>query len=273
MCRSPALFELSYVALFVRILVVLIRSVNVPSDPGAQREHEDLPPIPRSPPTSSRRRIMAIATWGVPDMIVLHYTGMPDVEGAIAKLCTAARCIGALYRAGRRPPSFNSVRNPNALACRRGVLGRRRGINSCSIGIEIVNRGHDWGYPEFPLRQIAAVIRAVPRHHLRRSPPCARALGRSLRRARKIPARNFHGIRWPIQASAIGCSRRRSCARALKLGTISDDVRHLQTALAKYGYAVPTSGKYDNATAAVVNPPSSAISARRASTASPIIRR
>jgi N-acetyl-anhydromuramyl-L-alanine amidase AmpD len=26
-------------------------------------------------------------------------------------------------------------------------------INSCSIGIEIVNRGHDWGYPDFPLRQ------------------------------------------------------------------------------------------------------------------------
>jgi N-acetylmuramoyl-L-alanine amidase len=39
---------------------------------------------------------------------------------------------------------------------------------------------------------------------------------------------------------------------ALKLGTISDDVRHLQTALAKYGYGVPTSGKYDNATAEVV---------------------
>ena len=31
-------------------------------------------------------------------------------------------------------------------------------INSCSIGIEIVNPGHDWGYPDFPLRQIAAVI-------------------------------------------------------------------------------------------------------------------
>jgi len=26
-------------------------------------------------------------------------------------------------------------------------------INSCSIGVEIVNRGHDWGYPEFPLRR------------------------------------------------------------------------------------------------------------------------
>lgn len=32
-------------------------------------------------------------------------------------------------------------------------------INSCSIGIEIVNRGHDWGYPDFPLRQALPVIR------------------------------------------------------------------------------------------------------------------
>jgi N-acetylmuramoyl-L-alanine amidase len=38
----------------------------------------------------------------------------------------------------------------------------------------------------------------------------------------------------------------------LKLGTISDDVRHLQAALAKYGYGIPTNGKYDGATMEVV---------------------
>jgi N-acetylmuramoyl-L-alanine amidase len=38
----------------------------------------------------------------------------------------------------------------------------------------------------------------------------------------------------------------------LKLGSISDEVRELQLALAKYGYGVPTSGKYDGATMEVV---------------------
>ena len=32
-----------------------------------------------------------------PDMIVLHYTGMPDVEGALARLCTAGTEVSAHY--------------------------------------------------------------------------------------------------------------------------------------------------------------------------------
>src|SRR5260370_33464237 len=33
----------------------------------------------------------------LPDMILLHYTGMPDVEGAIAQLCTAGPDASAHY--------------------------------------------------------------------------------------------------------------------------------------------------------------------------------
>ena len=52
-------------------------------------------------------------------------------------------------------------------------------INSCSIGVEIVNRGHDWGYPEFPLRQIAAVIALCRGIMLRRNVPSHRVLAHS----------------------------------------------------------------------------------------------
>ena len=45
-----------------------------------------------------------------------------------------------------------------------GNWGGEDDVNSSSIGIEIVNPGHDYGYPEFPRRQIAAVDRAVPKH-------------------------------------------------------------------------------------------------------------
>ena len=52
-------------------------------------------------------------------------------------------------------------------------------INSCSIGVEIINRGHDWGYPDFPLRQIAAVIALCRGIMLRRNIPSHRVLAHS----------------------------------------------------------------------------------------------
>ena len=124
-------------------------------------------------------------------------------------------------------------------------------INSCSIGIEIVNRGHDWGYPDFPLRQIAAVIalcRGIMLRHDCRRIACS-AIPTSRRPARRIPARNSRGIRWPIPASATGCRRRRSCAAkrsssAAAATTCSACSRRWR----RYGYGIPTTGEYDGAT-------------------------
>src|SRR5579872_3822791 len=84
----------------------------------------------------------------VPDMIVLHYTGMPDAEGAIAQLCTAGTDVSAHYivlEDGRIVQCVPEVKR----AWHAGVSSwaGEEDINSCSIGIEIVNRGHDWGYP------------------------------------------------------------------------------------------------------------------------------
>ena len=142
-----------------------------------------------------------------PDMIVLHYTGMPDVEGALARLCTAGTEVSAHYivlEDGRIVQCVPEARR----AWHAGVSSwaGEDDINSCSIGIEIVNRGHDWGYPEYPLRQIAAVIALCRGIMLRRKVPrtgCS-AIPTSRPRARRIPAKNFRGIRWPIPASDIG---------------------------------------------------------------------
>lgn len=142
-----------------------------------------------------------------PDMILLHYTGMPDVEGALARLCTAGTEVSAHYvvlEDGRIVQCVSEAKR----AWHAGVSSwaGEDDINSCSIGIEIINRGHDWGYPEYPLRQIAAVIALCRGIMLRRKVPAHRVLGHSdvAPRARRIPARNSHGIRWPIPASDIG---------------------------------------------------------------------
>src|SRR6202789_879398 len=80
----------------------------------------------------------------LPDMIVLHYTGMPDVEGAIAQLCTAGTDVSAHYivlEDGRIVQCVPEARR----AWHAGVASwaGEDDINSCSIGVEIVNRGHE----------------------------------------------------------------------------------------------------------------------------------
>src|SRR5581483_4381868 len=115
-----------------------------------------------------------------PDMILLHYTGMPDVEGAIARLCTSGTEVSAHYivlEDGRIVQCVPEARR----AWHAGVSSwaGEEDINSCSIGVEIINRGHDWGYPDYPLRQIAAVIALCRGIMLRRKVPSHRVLAHS----------------------------------------------------------------------------------------------
>src|SRR6202012_5366378 len=128
-------------------------------------------------------------------------------------------------------------------------------INSCSIGVEIVNRGHDWGYPKYPLRQTAAVIALCRGIMLRRNVPSHGVLAHSAvaPARKKDPGEKFpwhsmanSGVGHWVQPAAIVRSD------GLKIGTVSDAVRDLQMALARYGYGVPVTGKYDGPTMEVV---------------------
>jgi N-acetylmuramoyl-L-alanine amidase len=192
----------------------------------------------------------------VPDMIVLHYTGMPDVEGAIARLCGAGTDVSAHYivlEDGRVVQTVPEAKR----AWHAGVASwaGEEDINSCSIGIEIANRGHDWGYPDFPLRQIAAVITLcrgiMLRHHL----PAHRVVGHSdvAPARKKDPGEKFpwhslanSGVGHWVQAAPI------VRGETYKLGSEGDNVRALQTALARYGYGVAINGTYDGPTMEVV---------------------
>jgi N-acetylmuramoyl-L-alanine amidase len=192
----------------------------------------------------------------VPDMIVLHYTGMPDAEGALAQLCTAGTDVSAHYvvlEDGRIVQCVPETKR----AWHAGIASwaGEDDINSCSIGVEIVNRGHDWGYPDFPLRQIAAVIALCRGIILRRNVPLHRVLAHSdvAPSRKKDPGEKFpwhslanSGVGHWVQPAPI------VSGEGIKLGTINDSVRDLQHALARYGYAISTSGKYDIATMEVV---------------------
>ena len=74
------------------------------------------------------------------DMILLHYTGMPDVEGAIAQLCTAGTDVSAHYIVLEDGRIVQCVPESKR-AWHAGVSywAGEEDINSCSIGIEIIN--------------------------------------------------------------------------------------------------------------------------------------
>ena len=176
----------------------------------------------------------------------------------------------------RTAASCNAFRKPSAPgmpACRPGPA--KTDINSCSIGIEIVNRGHDWGYPEFPLRQIAAVIALCRGIMLRRKVPSHRVLAHSdvAPARKKDPGEKFPVAfagqfrRRPLGAAGADRARRNAQAR-------HHQRRRPQPAAGAGAIRLRRSDqrKIRRRRPWKSSPPSSAISVPRASTASPTIR-
>jgi N-acetylmuramoyl-L-alanine amidase len=95
-------------------------------------------------------------------MIVLHYTGMPDGPSAIDWLANPESRVSAHYVVAEDGVVTHMVpEDKRAWHAGRSWWRGIRDINSASIGIEIVNPGHEWGYRSFPDEQIASVILLV----------------------------------------------------------------------------------------------------------------
>lgn len=97
-----------------------------------------------------------------PDMIVLHYTGMQTGEAALARLRDPEAKVSSHYVVEEDGRVFTLVAEERR-AWHAGVSSWKgeRDINGRSVGIEIVNPGHEFGYRPFPEAQIAAVIDLV----------------------------------------------------------------------------------------------------------------
>ena len=97
-------------------------------------------------------------------MIVLHYTGMADGQAALERLCDPVAEVSAHYLVDEDGTIHRLVAEDKR-AWHAGKA-RWRGIgdvNSASIGIEIVNPGHELGYRPFSEEQIDALIPLVAR--------------------------------------------------------------------------------------------------------------
>jgi N-acetylmuramoyl-L-alanine amidase len=108
------------------------------------------------------------------DVLVLHYTGMPDEAAALARLTDPAAEVSAHYLVSEDGAVTRLVAEARR-AWHAGVSQWRghSGLNGRSIGIEVVNPGHDWGYRDFPALQLGA-LSALCRDILARHPIPAR---------------------------------------------------------------------------------------------------
>ena len=197
---------------------------------------------------------------GGPDMLLLHYTGMRNGAAALSRLCDIdgieAPQVSAHYLVFEDGGILQCVSEARR-AQHAGVASwaGASDINSCSIGIEIVNPGHDDGYPDFSAVQICAVIELCA-DILRRHPIKAdRILGHSdvAPHRKQDPGEKFP---WrTLAASGIGLwiePAPISAGRGLGPRDVGVAVAQLQTSLASYGYGIDASARYDEKTKEVV---------------------
>ncbi len=186
------------------------------------------------------------------DMILLHYTGMEDAQAALDRLCDPAAKVSSHYLIHEDGKIVQLV--PEALRAWHAGVSSWRGvtdINSCSVGIEIVNPGHDFGYPDFPKVQVVATIALCHDIIARHKIPAARILAHS----DVAPARkNDPGEKFPwddLAAAGIGIwldPTEVIPGPELDPGDRGEVITKLQESLAEFGYGVGITGDYDKAT-------------------------
>lgn len=194
---------------------------------------------------------------GRPDMIIVHYTGMQTGLAAEEWLCSPESQVSSHYLIHEDGRVVQMVREGDRAwhAGKSSWLGVTD-INSCSIGIEIVNPGHEFGYCDFPARQMDSVIslcRDITRRHL---VPSERLLAHSdVAPGRKIdPGEKFD---WALLAEA-GLGHFVAPlpivnGDSLCLDDSGDEVQCFQSMLSLYGYGVEISGCYDERTKVVTS--------------------
>jgi N-acetylmuramoyl-L-alanine amidase len=190
------------------------------------------------------------------DILLLHYTGMTSTAVAIERLCDPSAKVSSHYVVDEHGKTLQLV--PEKRRAWHAGLSSWEGvndINSRSIGIEIANPGHSYGYPDFPEVQIAAVVALcrdiVKRHHIKPH----HVLGHSdvAPQRKSDPGEKFPWERlyragvgaWVAPAPIVA-------GRELGPGDAGEQVTELQEALRRYGYGIEPTGIYDELTEAVV---------------------
>lgn len=190
-----------------------------------------------------------------PDMIVMHYTGMKTGEAALAQLRNPDAKVSSHYMVEEDGRIFRLVAEERrAWHAGRGSWQGETNCNAVSVGIEIVNPGHEWGYRPFPDAQIEAVIALTADIRGRWQVPDNRIIAHSdLAPMRKPdPGELFPWKRLAEAGHGVWAEASPSPGQALAEGDEGVGVFALQAGLTRLGYDCAPSGKFDEATKATV---------------------
>ena len=210
--------------------------------------------IQRSSPNFDHRREKQ-----TPEMLIIHYTGMTDNQEAIKRLCDPNSAVSTHYVIDDVGKCLQLV-DENNRAWHAGVSSwaGNSDINSCSIGVELCNPGHEHGYKRFPEKQMATLLRLGGDILARHSILPQFVLGHSdVAPTRKLDPGEFfdwrtladHGIgMWPDRSAAAD----KHATRETNCDGDDRDVALLQGKLARFGYGIEITGAYDEQTTLVV---------------------
>jgi N-acetylmuramoyl-L-alanine amidase len=223
-------------------------TVLLPDSPHAQKVYPS--------PNHGARKDADGQEGRAPDSLVLHYTGMENAALALHQLCNPAAQVSAhyfIFEDGRILQLVPEARR--AWHAGAGCWQGERDMNSASIGIEIVNPGHAFGYVPFPAVPMEAVKRLcadiVQRWHIRADRVIAHSDMAPLRKedpGELFPWDQLHatGVGHHVTPHAI------TGGRFLSPGEQGQPVEALQAMFALYGYDLPVTGHYDELTMKVV---------------------
>jgi N-acetylmuramoyl-L-alanine amidase len=173
------------------------------------------------------------------DMLILHYTGMRSAKDALDRLCDPAAKVSAHYLIEEDGAVWRlAAEEKRAWHAGVSFWRGRRELNAFSIGIELVNPGHEFGYRPFPEAQMAA-LEELGRGIFARHPiPPRHVLGHSdIAPSRKQdPGELFD---WPRLARAgIGFWPDFATSSA----ATPDSIAEIQALLVQIGYGSPQNG-------------------------------
>jgi N-acetylmuramoyl-L-alanine amidase len=190
-----------------------------------------------------------------PSMIVLHYTGMQTGEAALERLRDPEAKVSSHYLVEEDGRIFSLVPEERR-AWHAGVSfwNGERDVNGASIGIEIVNPGHEFGYRPFPDAQIASVIELVGDIRTRWIVEDGMIVGHSdvAPERKDDPGELFPWRRLAEAGHGLWVDVPPAPGPALSQGDKGPGVFALQAGFTRLGYDCAPSGEFEPRTAAVV---------------------
>lgn len=193
----------------------------------------------------------------MPSIIILHYTGLPSVEKSIEVL-SRPDCKVSCHYVVAEDGHVTQMVAEDMRAWHAGVSSwhAETDINSCSIGIEIQNPGHNGGYPDFPAAQMQVVTALCRDIAARHTILPERVLAHSdVAPGRKIdPGEKFD---WPgLHRAGVGHWVEPAPVNDDDLGyaghTQGPAILAAQELLARYGYGIEPTGIYSDRMKTVV---------------------